>query len=231
MGQGYSISNSKVYIENSAPQLSSTPLNGENSKSFDKEKETILPITSFKNKLRVYQNFETSEVLVLLDSDINEFPGFSKSEAEEWYEVRLSHLQLKYFDHFKVSNTSKVFHQQGKKFTTPPAPTTKEKDQPNHQTMTSLNLNLTHDREKVESVPPFQHSSREGLGFSTQTISSLLTPHNDSFPSEPKDGGPCPFCKEFIVGDDGFKHVCDCANSEKIQERFVESDNLLQSVP
>jgi hypothetical protein len=63
---------------------------------------TIIPIASFKNKLRVYQNFETNEVLVLLDSDINEFPGFTKSEAAEWYEVTISHLQEKYYNYFKT---------------------------------------------------------------------------------------------------------------------------------
>jgi hypothetical protein len=81
---------------------------------------TIIPITSFKNKLRVYQNFETSEVLVLLDSDINEFPGFTKSEAAEWYEVTISHLQEKYYNYFSTqehsSSSSSPSHSRDQRF-------------------------------------------------------------------------------------------------------------------
>lgn len=246
MGQGFSISQAKIYVENGvndSPQIS--PINDEiNIKSFDKHHPnvTVLPLSSFKNKIRVYQNFETSEVLVLLDSDISEFPGFTKSEAEEWYEVRLCHLQEKYFDFLKQSNALSSFHfddieidkknakskvfQQGKKYSPPPS---KDKESIEIQPVSSLRLNLNHEREKVESVPPFQNVS-EAFGFPTQTVSSLLTPHIDSYQSEPKDGGPCPFCKEYILGDDGLKHVCNCANSEKIQGKFVESDKLLQQV-
>jgi hypothetical protein len=325
MGQGFSISNSKIYIDNgqnithgvnnSSSRETTTPTSAPPSSSLPKNKSsqnhvTIIPISSFKNKLRVYQNFETSEVLVLLDCDINEFPGFTKSEAEEWYEVRICHQQEKYFESFTSSSslsnedwvngttaslTSSVGMGSGspsrsnatavtggsvviaeKRFTKSPkwnqqqvkrysAPASKEKNLFEIQPLSPLHLNLSNhqnaptdvgtgagvaanemrtttlaigDRDKVESIPPIQNigmlqQTSEIFAAPTHTVSSsLLTPHaNDSARLEPNHSDEiCPFCKECLNEENGSKHVCDCITSHNIQERFQESDQLLQEV-
>jgi hypothetical protein len=319
MGQGFSISNSKVYIDNGqnnnngnhvvsnhspsgTPQSSGHAVLPQN-KSFQNN-VTVIPISSFKNKLRVYQNFETSEVLVLLDCDINEFPGFTKSEAEEWYEVRICHQQEKYFESFTsalsnrhVQNEHWINDSTGslsdtaagsggisdtngggvvvdKRFLKSPKWNQQNgkrlnKDKENVLETPSLSpLNLMNqqnalaaarangtgsgrrtitiqvapvDRDKVESIPPLQNlgllqqqgqqMSGEIFPAPTHTVSSLLTPHANDSGLEPNHSNEiCPFCKENLNEEDGSKHMCDCINSHNIQERFQESDKLLQEV-
>lgn len=289
MGQAFSIGNAKIYIDNNVgTPHNSNSNNNNNNNGLDtptpSEKKpigalqndvTIIPLSSFKNKLRVYQHFDTSEVLVLLDCDIHDLPGFKKSETDEWYEVSLCHQQEKYFESFNslpsVSKEEDWFHETGapsggpsrsnvgggsviipeKKFSKSPkwnqvkrysTPPSKEKNTLDITPLPSFHLPLDRmktstivlaDREKVESIPPIQNiglsQSHEMLTSPTHTLSTLLTPYaNDSEPSHTDE--ICPFCRENLNEEDGSKHVCNCINSHNIQERFQESDKLLQEV-
>ena len=290
MGQGLSIGNAKIYIDNNVGTHHDSSSNNNNNNNNSgsptpSEKKplgvsqqndvTVIPLSSFKNKLRVYQHFDTSEVLLLLDCDIHDLPGFKKSETDEWYEVSLCHQQEKYFESFaslsSVSNED-WFHETGapsgdpsrsnvgggsviipeKKFLKSPkwnqvkrysAPSSKDKNTLDITPLPSFHLPLDGmkssstvllaDREKVESIPPIQNigslQPHDMLASPTHSLSTLLTPYaNDSEPSHTDE--ICPFCRENLNEEDGSKHVCNCINSHNIQERFQESDKLLQEV-
>jgi hypothetical protein len=238
MGASFS---SRVFIDDNKVKSLSHPLPSLSSLSS--------PLSSFANRLRVYQNFETNEVVVLIDSDITEFPGFSKSEAEEWYEVTVSRLQEKYFEQMQLKEEENESPKRPKSLPLKSKP--REKKMLSPRAKEKLNLDIqpvspvddhqdTGDREKIESIPPINLSNKvfsthsEVLGDPTLSVSnSLLTPHQSELEQREDNStgsNTCPFCKIAFNGDERNKHLSDCLISYNIQQRFEESDKILQEV-
>mmetsp|Transcript_7349 Transcript_7349/g.10923 ORF Transcript_7349/g.10923 Transcript_7349/m.10923 type:complete len:700 (+) Transcript_7349:124-2223(+) len=185
-------------------------------------KTTSIPLKPLANRLRVFQNFETSEVLVLIDHDITDFPGFTSTECEEWYEVNVSRLQDKYFSsvnsiQLNRTGTRNLFDLY-----------CADSDSKCSTTAVSLSdQSSIVKHERTRNYDDKKNHNSDSTSYSHYADETRATPVAES-KDEWINPRKCSFCGMNIVDEDVDNHISNCANSNTSMDKFKKSNEILQ---
>jgi hypothetical protein len=184
-----------------------------------------IPLKSLTANLRVFQNFETSEVIVLIGDDISSCPEISQCESEEWFEVTISRFQEKYFGSLNGVLSCNVFPGRLNGYDDKSARPMTFDTELNADEKTQAREQYSY-QQGFKAVKDSPHTGNHSAGWSSNRISRES---NDDKASDSKGSAFCPFCNTSIANDDN--HISVCATSKAIKDRFDESDYTIQMVP
>lgn len=177
-----------------------------------------ISLKSLTSRLRVFQNFETSEVMVLIGDDISSCPDISHEESEEWFEVTISRFQEKYF-----GSLNDTLNRRG--LLVGSAADKKDIHSPTlvfNADQKFRPLESHSFKQDVKIIEDTSHDSYKDWSPNRIEVDSKDVPK-----SEPKCLSFCPFCSTNINDEN---HVLICATSKAIKDKFDESDFTIQMV-
>lgn len=195
----------------------------ENSSKDDLLGHTVnVPLNSLAPAVRVFQNFETSEVIVLLGDDISSCPGIPTEEVDEWFEMVVSSIQEQYLGSMNGTLNCRPFVGSRNIETSEKqlnVADSKSENQPVYSSPSKLVIK-TSEYDNVKS-----HNDKvSDWTFDTTVESGQVSQHTP----DSKDSPICPFCFSSIVNDDN--HILVCSTSKAVRDRFEESDLVVQTV-
>ena len=83
-------------------------MKAENSSAINAEvKDRVIPLSTIADRMRVFKNINSGEVLVLIDHGIG---VFNFEDTYDWVEVNISKKQVMYFENFDITKPASSHH-------------------------------------------------------------------------------------------------------------------------